>query len=139
MTVAVVGVLLAIMIPKLIPAFRQRRVATAADRFVLAHSLARSTAIRYGRVARLNLVPSATRFWVDVDTSGAGQRQIIGSVETLSEGGLTMTATRNLLCFDARGFATTRGGCTGGGDTVTFTLGNRTTTLTVTSLGKVLR
>ena len=134
-----VSLLLLIAIPKLMPAFRQRTVAIAADQFVEAHSLARSTGVRYGRVARLNLTPSLARFWVDVDTSGTGVRQIIGTVQTLSTPGLTMTATRTLLCFDARGMATSRGGCTGGADTVTFTLEDRTATVIITSLGKVLR
>ena len=134
-----VGLLMLIAIPKLMPAFRQRTVTIAADQFVVAHSLARSTGIRYGRVARLNLTPSLVRFWVDVDTSGTGVRQIIGTVQTLSTPGLTMTATRTLLCFDARGMATSRGGCTGGADTVTFTLDDRSATLIITSLGKVLR
>src|ERR1041385_2051935 len=61
----VVGVLLAVALPKLIPVFRQGTVGTTADRVVLAHSLARATAVRYGRVARLNLDPSLGRFWVD--------------------------------------------------------------------------
>ena len=133
------AMLAAVAVPKVMEAFRQRSVMTAADRLVLAHTLARSTALRYGRVAQLHIEPANTRFYVDVDTSGTGQRAIIGGVQTLNAGGLTFTATRTLLCFDARGMATTRGGCTGGGDTVTFTLGPRTQTVTVTSLGKVLR
>ena len=134
-----VGLIALIAIPKLMPAFRQRTVTILADEFVMAHSLARSTGVRYGRVARLNLTPSLVRFWVDVDTSGTGVRQIIGSVRTVSTPGLTMTATRTLLCFDARGMATSRGGCTGGADTVTFTLDDRSATVIITSLGKVLR
>ncbi|HEV8358109.1 MAG TPA: GspH/FimT family pseudopilin [Gemmatimonadales bacterium] len=133
------GILLAVALPKLIPAFRQSTVATTADRVALAHSLARATAVRYGRVARLNLDPSLGRFWVDVDTSGTGLRQNIGAMQYLTTTGLTMTASRTLLCFDARGFATTRGGCAGADATVTIALGGRSTTLTITSLGKVLR
>ena len=135
----VIGLILIIALPKLNEAFRQRSVVTAADRLVLAHSLARSTALRYGRVAQLHIDPTKTQFWVDVDTSGTGQRQIIGGVQTLSSGGLTFTATRTLLCFDARGLPTTRTGCTAGGDTVVFTLSGRTSSVVVTSLGKVLR
>ena len=135
----VVGVLLAVALPKLIPVFRQGTVGTTADRVVLAHSLARATAVRYGRVARLNLDPSLGRFWVDVDTSGTGLRQLIGSMQYLSTTGLTMTASRTMLCFDARGFATTRGGCAGADATVTIALGTRSTTLTITSLGRVVR
>ena len=138
-SLVVVGILLAVALPKLIPAFRQGTVGTTADRVVLAHSLARATAVRYGRVARLNLDPSLGRFWVDVDTSGTGLRQLIGSMQYLSTTGLTMTATRTLLCFDARGVGTSRGGCTGAADTVTFTLGVRSSRLITTSLGKVLR
>jgi Tfp pilus assembly protein FimT len=138
-TLVVVGILLAVAVPKLLPDFRQRTVATAADRLILAHSLARATALRYGRVARLNLDPTNRRFWVDVDTSGTGLRQIIGSMQYVNTPGLTITATRTLLCFDARGVATSRGGCSGAADTVTITLDDRSTTLITTSLGKVLR
>ena len=133
------SLMLLIAIPKLNSAFRQRTVSTAADRLVLAHTLARSTALRYGRVAQLHIDPATTSFWVDVDTTGAGQRQIIGGVQSVAVPGLTLTATRQLLCFDARGLATTRGGCTGGADTVVITLSERSSTVIITSLGKVLR
>ena len=133
------SVMMLIAVPKLDGIFRERTVETAADRLVLAHSLARSTALRYGRVAQLHVDAANTRFWVDVDTTGAGQRAIIGGVQTVSSGGLTFTATRTLLCFDARGLATTRTGCAGGDDTVIFTLGSRADTVTITALGKVLR
>ena len=134
------SLMILIAIPKLNNAFRQRTVSTAADRLVLAHTLARSTALRYGRVAQLHIDPSSTSFWVDVDTIGGGVgRQIIGGVQSVAVPGLTLTATRTLLCFDARGLATTRGGCTGGADTVVLTLSGRSSTVIVTSLGKVLR
>jgi Tfp pilus assembly protein FimT len=133
------SLMLLIAIPKLNSAFRQRSVSTGSDRLVLAHTLARSTALRYGRVAQLHIDPTNKSFWVDVDTTGAGQREIIGGVQTVAVPGLTLTATRQLLCFDARGLATTRGGCTGGADTVVFTLSERSSTVIITSLGKVLR
>src|SRR5207249_8023421 len=91
------SVMLLMAVPKLDAIFRERTVETAADRLVLAHSLARSTALRYGRVAQLHVDAANTRFWVDVDTTGAGQRAIIGGVQTVSSGGLTFTATRTLL------------------------------------------
>ena len=130
-----------IALPKLIPAFNRSTVGSAADQVVLAHSLARATAVRYGRVARLNLDPTNLRFWVEVDTSatGTGLLQRIGGMQTLNTTGLTMSATRTLLCFDGRGFGTTRGGCSGIADTITIALGSRSTTVTITSLGKVLR
>src|SRR5919197_6696157 len=74
MVVVIVSVLMAIGVPKLTTTFQGRSVATAADQFVLAHSLARSTALRYGRQAQLHVDTVAGRLWVDVDTSGTGQR-----------------------------------------------------------------
>jgi prepilin-type N-terminal cleavage/methylation domain-containing protein len=138
-TLVVIGLITAIAVPKLMPLYHQRTVATTTDQFVLAHSLARSTALRYSRVAKLHVDTAGSKFWVDVDTAGAGTVQIIGPVRNLAESGLKIASTRLLFCFDARGVATTRGGCGGGDATVTFTLDERTATLTITPLGKVLR
>ena len=44
----------------------------------MAHSLARSTAVRYARVAELPIDAANARFWVEVDTSGTGIRDTVG-------------------------------------------------------------
>src|ERR1041385_3226743 len=137
--VVMFGLMMLIAVPKLDGLFRERSVETAADRLVLAHSLARSAALRYGRGAQPHVDAGNARLRGGWGPTGAGQRAIIGGVQTVSGGGLTFTATRTLLCFDARGLATTRTGCAGGDDTVIFTLGSRADTVTITALGKVLR
>jgi hypothetical protein len=108
---------------------------------VLTHSLTRSTAIRYGRVAQLHIDAPTRRFWIDVDTSanGIGQRATIAYVRDVSTIGLQMTSTRTLLCFDARGIASTLGSCEPGDAKVVFTDGPKADTVVTTALGKVLR
>jgi len=111
--------------PKLSSALRQRTVASAADQFELGHSIDAST----------------LRFWVDVDTSAnhVGQRATISSIHDLAGNGLTMSSNRSIVCFDARGMATTGGVCEAGDVAITFTDADKTLTVTSTTLGKVLR
>jgi Tfp pilus assembly protein FimT len=120
---------------------QRRTSASAADQFVVAHSLARSTAVRFARVAQLHVDPPGRRFWVDVDTSanGIGQRATMGYVRDVGATGLTMSSSRTLLCFDARGIASTNGSCQAGDATVIFSDGATADTVVTTALGKVLR
>lgn len=136
-----VAVVAAMGVPRLSAALRRRTTSIAADQFTAAHSLARATAVRYGRVAQLHVDPAAKRIWVDADTSpnGIGQRATIWYVRDLSEAGLTMSSTRSLLCFDARGIASTAGSCEPGDATVIFSESDKADTVTTTALGKVLR
>jgi prepilin-type N-terminal cleavage/methylation domain-containing protein len=141
MVVAIVAIVAAIGGPKLLDALQRRTTASAADQFVLTHTLARSTAIRFARVAQLHIDANGKRFWVDVDTSanGIGQRATIANVRDLSGTGLTMSSTRSLLCFDARGIASTSGPCEPGDAKVIFSKGATADTVSTTALGKVLR
>jgi prepilin-type N-terminal cleavage/methylation domain-containing protein len=127
--------------PRLSAALRRRTTSIAADQFTAAHSLAKATAVRYGRGSELHLDPAAKRIWVDADTSadGIGQRATIWYVRDLSEAGLTMSSTRLLLCFDARGIASTAGSCEPGDATVIFSESDQADTVTTTALGKLLR
>jgi hypothetical protein len=50
-----------------------------------------------------------------------------------------MTSNRNLLCFDARGLASTAGSCQTGDAQVIFAESDKADTVTTTALGKVLR
>ena len=127
--------------PKLAVALQSRTSASAADQFVLTHSLARSTALRFGRVAQLHIDAPGRRIWVDVDTSanGVGQRATIANIRYLDDIGLLMTSTRTLVCFDARGLASTSGSCQSGDAKVVFSDGSRADTVNTTILGKVLR
>ena len=141
MVLTLVSIVAAIGGPKLSAALQRRTTASAADQFVLTHSLARSTALRYGRVAQLHVDTTGKRFWIDVDTSanGVGQRATIANVRDVSGDSLVMTSTRTLLCFDARGIASTGGSCESGDATVIFSYGATADTVATTALGKVLR
>jgi len=141
MVMFIIGIVAATGGPKISAALQRRTAASAADQFVLTHSLTRSTALRYGRVAQLHVDAAGQRFWVDVDTSanGIGQRATIANVRYVSDIGLRMTSNRVLLCFDARGIASTSGSCESGDAMVIFSDGVMADTVATTILGKVLR
>jgi Tfp pilus assembly protein FimT len=141
MVLSVIGIVAAMGGPKISAALQRRTTASVADQFVLTHSLTRSTALRYGRVAQLRIDAPGKRFWIDVDTSanGIGQRATIAFVRDVSGNGLQMASNRTLLCFDARGIASTVGSCESGDAQVVFTDGSMADTVKTTTLGKVLR
>jgi len=141
MVLSLIGIVATIGGPKIAAALQRRTTGSAADQFTLTHSLSRSTAIRYARVAQLHIDTTGSRFWVDVDTSanGTGQRATIAYVRDVSATGLTMTSTRTLLCFDARGLPSTTGSCEPADARVVFSDGSTADTIVTTALGKVLR
>ncbi len=141
MVVSVIGIVATIGGPKVSLVLQRRSTASGADQFVVTHSLTRSTALRYGRVSQLHIDEPGQRLWVDVDTSanGIGQRATIANVRYTSDNGLHMTSNRALLCFDARGIASTSGSCEAGDARVIFSDGLMADTVTTTILGKVLR
>jgi len=140
-TLGLLAVVAAMGGPKLSGELRRRTTQLAVDQLATAHSLARATAVRYGRVAQLHIDPATTRFWVDVDTSanGVGQRATIWYVRNLAQTGLVMTSNRSLLCFDPRGVPLVTGACEAGDATVIFTALDRADTLRTAALGKILR
>jgi Tfp pilus assembly protein FimT len=141
MVLGLIGIVATIGGPKVAVALQRRTTASAADQFALTHSLSRSTAIRYARVAQLHIDAAGSRFWVDVDTSadGSGQRATIAYVRDVNTTGLTMTSTRTLLCFDARGLPSTTGSCEPADAKVVFSDGAVADTILTTALGKILR
>jgi prepilin-type N-terminal cleavage/methylation domain-containing protein len=141
MVLTVLAIVAAIGGPKLSAALQRRTTSSAADQFVLTHALSRSTAIRYGRVAQLHIDAPGKRFWIDVDTSanGIGQRATIAYVRDMTTTGLSMSSTRALVCFDARGISSTAGSCEPGDARVIFSDGATADTVVTTALGKVLR
>lgn len=132
-------VLVAIVMPSLVASLGQRATRGAVHRLTATHSLARATAVRFGRVAELHIDAANARFWVEVDTSGTGIRDTVGLMNDLSEEQITMSSNRSLLCFDSRGLTTTRNACESGDALVQFSVGGHTDTFQTTVLGKVLR
>lgn len=136
----IVGILVTVMAPSLSTMLQGERTRSAVNQFVGAHSLARATAIRYGRVAELHIDAANARFWVEFDTSLAGGvMDTVRMVHNVGEGGLVMTSNRSLLCFDRRGLATTVDTCEEGSALVVFSVAGRADTVTATTLGKILR
>ena len=135
---SVIGVIVAITLPSMVAGLRRQATRGAVDRLAMAHSLARSTAVRYGRIAELHIDAANARFWVEVDTSDTGIRDTVGLMNDLAQQ-VTMSSNRSLLCFDSRGLTTTRNACEGGDALVQFSLSGRVDTLEITVLGRVLR
>jgi len=140
-SVAVIGILAAVGGPHIADALQSRQSSSAADQFVVVHNLTRATALRYGRIAQLHIDAPNKQFWVDVDTSanGSNQRATIANVRDISDNGVTMTSSRTLLCFDARGIPSTLGSCQPGDTQLVFSDGTVADTIVTTALGKVLR
>jgi type IV fimbrial biogenesis protein FimT len=140
-TMSLLAVIAAMGAPKLSAALRRRTTQTAVDEFVTAHSLARATAVRYGRVAQLHISPSTRSFWIDVDTSGtsAGQRATVWYTHKIPDTAVVMSSNRSILCFDARGLPSTTAPCEAGDAQIIFTALDKADTVNIASLGKVLR
>ncbi len=136
--ITIMGVLVAVLMPNMVTAMRQRATRGSVDRLTMAHGLTRATAVRFGRVAELHIDAATRRFWIEVDTSGTGVRDTVGTINQLADA-LTVTSTRTVLCFDSRGLATARGACEPGDAIVTFSTNGRTDTFQTTVIGKVLR
>ena len=139
--IVIAGVAASIGMPLLTKSYPQRAVRLAGDQFVSAHALAKATAIRYGRLAELRIDAAGRRFWVEVDTSSTGvvQKDTIGPIRSVIDGGLIMSSDRSLLCFDARGMPSLRTGCQAANTVVTFAMGSSARSVRTTALGKVLR
>jgi prepilin-type N-terminal cleavage/methylation domain-containing protein len=143
MVLVIIGLIAAISIRSLAPTFRRSATRAASDQFITAHRLARSTAVRYGRLAEFHIEASSGRFWIEVDTSAAGVQDTIG-MRDVTDGPLAMTSNRSLLCFDARGLPATRQttqgeNCEGPDAQLIFAIDSRADTVVITALGKVLR
>ena len=136
------GIAIAIVSPSIGKAFRRTGVRAAVDQFSSTHSLARSAAVRYGRMSELHIDVTNGKFWVEVDTSSAGGvNDTVGVVKYLEPNGVTLTSptSTSLLCFDARGLPSTRNSCNQPNGTFIFTAGSKVDTVTITALGRVLR
>ena len=132
------AIMMLIAMPKIVVQRQaaQRRMATR--QFVSAHSLTLATAVQYGRTAELHVDAPGRRFWLEVDTGQtSGISDTIRMVQLTPD--LTMSTDRTILCFDARGLASTAGACEPGNAIVTFAVPGKTDTVRFTALGEELR
>ena len=137
----VIGIMALIIMPRMDVALRAARRHAFSAEFTGAHSTARAAAVRYSRVSELHIDAANGRFWVEVDTSitGNGAKDTVGVVHRLDSPDISMTSTRNMLCFDRTGVAFVSGTCQAGDATVTFTSGGKSDIVITSTLGKILR
>lgn len=136
------AIVLTFSVPKIASYYRRATVRTARDQFIAKHSLARATAIRFGRVAEFHIDAANASFWVTVDTSavGSGVMDTIGLMANYGDSPVTITANRSLLCFDDRGMATTSApSCEAPDVTAYFQTSEHSDSVVVTLMGKVVR
>jgi prepilin-type N-terminal cleavage/methylation domain-containing protein len=142
-TISILAVLAVAGLPAMVATMDQRQVSTAADQFRAAHALARTSAQRYGHMSELHLDTSLMTFWVDVDTSGAGQFSTVGNVRDVGSEGVKIASAATLLCFDARGLPIGGGACQTGPFTITFKSkvsgSARSAAVQLTTLGSIVR
>jgi prepilin-type N-terminal cleavage/methylation domain-containing protein len=141
--VLLLGIMVGLAVPPLAVWYRGRAVRGAADDFVSAHTVTRTTAVRFGRLAELHIDQATNTFWVVVDTTDAGVQDTIGPIRDMPSD-VTFTSTRDLLCFDSRGLpserTTSQGqSCDPADVTLVFSSASESRTVTTTALGKVLR
>ncbi len=140
LTLLILGVLYGTAQPSII---RMRTAASVTSgRHVVAStlSLARATAIGFGRSTVVRLDAAGDRIWVEADTSAAGG----GAVDTLglfyfgSALSVDLKSNRASLCFDNRGLGTTNATCTVAGALIVVARQGLSDPVTVSSLGRVL-
>ncbi len=138
--VLVVGaIVMAIAAPQVARSQRRASVRTAADEFVATHGLARSMAIKYGRLSELHIDNATSRIWVQVDTGGTAAPDTIGAIRDLAKQKVRVKGTRSMICFDASGGSSSRGSCGSGLGVYEFASGGYVDTVRVTAGGNVLR
>lgn len=134
------GLALAVVTPSMADLYRRRATQHAANEFITTHRLTRSAALRLGRVTELHIDPARGNFWIEADTGqGIGARDTLTSVRWVGVSGVSLSSDRTTLCFDLRGLPTARGACEAADAVVIFSQGDRSDTVRISALGKVLR
>ena len=140
--IAILGLSYAIALP----AISRARIAAAVQNshhvVVSSVSLARATAIRYGRPAVMRLDPDADRLWIEVDTTAAGSAaalDTLGAFDFAAEMNVDLQSDRTGLCFNGRGIGTTGSRCPRAGGVIILSLQDKADTVVVTPLGRVIR
>jgi len=103
-------------------------------------SLARTAAIRFGRLAVLRLDSEDDRIWVEVDTTlaGSGARDTIGLIHLGQELGVDLKSTRTGVCFNGRGIGTISSECPRPGAAIILAREGRADTVFISPFGRVV-
>ncbi len=129
-----------------IPAIGKARVSASVHNsrrvVVSTISLARATAIRYGRPAVLYFDSDGDRLWIEADTTVAGSGAAVDTVglyRMADEFNVDLQSNRASICFDGRGLGTTGAECPVAGAVIVLSLKDRADTVNVTPLGRVVQ
>ncbi len=103
-------------------------------------SLARATAMRFGRPAVVRLDPYRERIWIEVDTTVAGTGVVdsLGYFDFAHDLQVNLESNRPTLCFDGRGVGTTTAACPQAGAIIVLSLAGKADTVRVSPLGRVV-
>ncbi len=139
--VVMLGLVYGVVMPPIARARLEAAVHNARYEVVSTISLARATAIRYGRRAVLRIDAEGDRLWIEVDTTVAAT----GAVDTLGLSSLgadlraDLQSNRSALCFDGRGIGVTGVECPNTGARIVVKVGERVDTVRVSPSGWLLR
>lgn len=104
-------------------------------------SVARASAIQYGRPAILRIDAAGDRLWVEADTTVAGTGIALVTVRVFAVGAdlaVDLEADRTALCFDGRGIGTTGAACPAAGAVITVRKAGKMAVVRVSATGRVL-
>lgn len=135
-------VLMAMVYAMAVPAIGRARIAAAVHNsrhvVVSSISLARATAMRFGRPTVLRLDASEDCLWIEADTSvSGGAVDTIGFYSFAGELATDLRSNRSSLCFNGRGIGTTGTACPQAGGLIIVSRGNEADSVIVTALGRV--
>jgi prepilin-type N-terminal cleavage/methylation domain-containing protein len=139
MVLVVVGLIVAMTLPKIHSALQKTNVRSARIAFGSFAALTRAAAVQRGCVATLNFTTgSAGKVWVTAcRVSGSGAVDTIGSVEPLATRyGVSMSSSGASLRYDPRGLSI---GYQTLAVTFTPTAGGQADSVMINQLGKVVR
>jgi prepilin-type N-terminal cleavage/methylation domain-containing protein len=104
-------------------------------------SLARSSAIRFGRPAVLVLDSRGDRIWVEVDTAlvAGGPKDTLNLVDLGQELDVDLKSNRSSVCFNGRGIGTTGAACPWAGGLIIVSSGSQADTVLLSPVGRVVR
>ncbi|HEU0053952.1 MAG TPA: GspH/FimT family pseudopilin [Longimicrobium sp.] len=133
-TLALLGVLLALAWPRLEGFTRASRLRSATDRVSADLTLARLAAVREGRSASLRIDNAGTRYTVVVNASGTLPVDTVKRVTLSSEyPGVVLTPNTGVVTFDSRGMLTS------GEADLRTAKGTQKMRIQITGVGRILR
>ncbi len=103
-------------------------------------SLARATAMRFGRPAVVRFDSYRERIWIEVDTTVAGSGVVdsLGYFDLAHDLQVNLESNRSSLCFDGRGVGTTTANCPEAGAIIVVSLAGKADTVLVSATGRVV-